>query len=148
MRKGAWYGDGKTFAGTGTRALFPKRSGTAYIYAESLGARRPVSCALAYWRTLEGVAPIGYRSMGPSGRGHEMTTPPRCDNARGQAGVGANSTELRHVDISIADSEPEHRGDRRRFLVWACMAGFVGPERVVERILQDLERETSYEGSV
>ena len=28
--------------------------------------------------------------------------------------------------------------DRRRFLVQAAMAGFVGPERVTERILADL----------
>lgn len=28
--------------------------------------------------------------------------------------------------------------DRRKFLIWACMAGFIGPERVVERILADL----------
>jgi hypothetical protein len=28
---------------------------------------------------------------------------------------------------------------RRRFLIWACMAGFVGPERVTERILAELD---------
>jgi hypothetical protein len=30
-------------------------------------------------------------------------------------------------------------GNRRRFLIWAAMAGFVGPERVTERILADLD---------
>ena len=33
---------------------------------------------------------------------------------------------------------PEHRYERRRFLIWACMAGLVGPERVVERVLADV----------
>lgn len=37
--------------------------------------------------------------------------------------------------------EPEHRNDRRRFLVWALMAGLVPPERVTERILQDVAGE-------
>lgn len=35
--------------------------------------------------------------------------------------------------------EPEHRGDRRRFLVWALMLGAVPPERVVERIVAEVE---------
>ena len=33
---------------------------------------------------------------------------------------------------------PEHRGDRRRFLIWACMLGAVPPERVTERVLEEL----------
>jgi len=33
--------------------------------------------------------------------------------------------------------------DRRKFLIWACMAGFVGPERVVERILAEIEAEVT-----
>ena len=37
--------------------------------------------------------------------------------------------------------EPEHRGDRRRFLMWALMAGFVKPERVTERVVAELQRE-------
>jgi len=38
--------------------------------------------------------------------------------------------------------QPEHRNDRRRFLIWACMAGLVKPDRVTEQILQELEQET------
>ena len=33
--------------------------------------------------------------------------------------------------------------DRRKFLIWACMCGFVGPERVVERILAEIADEES-----
>jgi hypothetical protein len=35
--------------------------------------------------------------------------------------------------------EPEHHNDRRRFLVWALMAGLVPPERVVERIVAEVD---------
>lgn len=35
----------------------------------------------------------------------------------------------------------EHRGERRRFLVWALMLGAVEPERVTERIVDELRRE-------
>jgi hypothetical protein len=38
---------------------------------------------------------------------------------------------------------PEHNGDRRRFLIFALMAGLVPPERVTERILQEVDSETS-----
>jgi hypothetical protein len=37
-----------------------------------------------------------------------------------------------------ASEEPEHRGDRRRFLIWAAMLGIVPPERVVERVIADV----------
>jgi hypothetical protein len=36
---------------------------------------------------------------------------------------------------------PEHRNDRRRFLIWACMLGAVPPQRVVERVVRDVEGE-------
>lgn len=38
--------------------------------------------------------------------------------------------------------EPEHRSDRRRFLVWGVLAGFVPPERLTERIVDELRHET------
>jgi hypothetical protein len=41
------------------------------------------------------------------------------------------------------DEEPEHRNDRRRFLIWALMLGAVPPERVVERIVDELEQDAS-----
>jgi hypothetical protein len=36
---------------------------------------------------------------------------------------------------------PEHNGDRRRFLIFALMAGLVPPERVTERIVAEIEKE-------
>lgn len=39
-----------------------------------------------------------------------------------------------------ADVEPpEHRGERRAFLIWCLMVGAVKPERVVERIVAEVE---------
>lgn len=35
--------------------------------------------------------------------------------------------------------EPEHRGDRRRFLIWALMLGAAPPERLTERIVAEIE---------
>jgi len=43
------------------------------------------------------------------------------------------------IDPSSSDEEPEHRGDRRRFLVWAVLCGFAPPERLTERIVADVE---------
>ena len=51
-----------------------------------------------------------------------------------------------NVDTSIIASEgerPEHHGDRRRFLIWALMLGAVKPERVVERVVAEIEARTS-----
>jgi len=45
----------------------------------------------------------------------------------------------RPVVPAAADDEPEHRGDRRRFLVWALMLGYTKPAVVVERIVGELE---------
>jgi hypothetical protein len=52
-------------------------------------------------------------------------------------------------EITAADNLPHQSASpqvgegafssRRRFLIWACMAGFVGPERVTERILAELD---------
>ena len=41
---------------------------------------------------------------------------------------------------TAAQAEPEHRNDRRRFLVWALMAGYIPPARMTERIIADVER--------
>lgn len=37
--------------------------------------------------------------------------------------------------------EPEHRGERRRFLIWALMLNLIPSERVVERIVAEVEAE-------
>ena len=39
--------------------------------------------------------------------------------------------------------EPEHRNERRPFLVWACMLGAVPPQRIVERIVSEIENEAA-----
>ena len=39
------------------------------------------------------------------------------------------------------DETPEHRNERRRFLIFALMAGLVPPERVTERIVSEIEQQ-------
>ena len=43
------------------------------------------------------------------------------------------------IDLQPQQEAPEHRCDRRRFLVWALMAGYVKPERMTERIVAEIE---------
>jgi hypothetical protein len=43
--------------------------------------------------------------------------------------------------VRAADEEPEHRNERRRFLIWALMVGAVPPQRVTERIVPEVKRE-------
>jgi len=59
-----------------------------------------------------------------------------------EALVTGAPTESQPGDPSTGD-EPEHRNDRRRFLIWSCMLGVVRPERVTERIVAELEREAA-----
>jgi uncharacterized protein YdaU (DUF1376 family) len=44
-------------------------------------------------------------------------------------------------DFDAQVAAPEHHNDRRRFLVWALMLGAVPPQRVVERVLDEIEAE-------
>ena len=39
--------------------------------------------------------------------------------------------------------QPEHRSERRRFLIWALMLGAVPPQRVTDRIVREVEDEAS-----
>ena len=55
----------------------------------------------------------------------------------GGGGSQRESANAACVD-SIAEA-PEHRNDRRRFLIWALMIGAVPPQRVTERIVSELE---------
>jgi hypothetical protein len=41
--------------------------------------------------------------------------------------------------LELPSEAPEHHNDRRRFLIWALMVGAVKPERVVERVLAEME---------
>ena len=74
-----------------------------------------------------------------------MNSPKR--NAAALAGArGADSETLTHKLTRARPAsqeppeEPEHRCDRRRFLVWATMLGVVSPARMVERVLADVDR--------
>jgi hypothetical protein len=42
------------------------------------------------------------------------------------------------------NEEPEHRGDRRRFIVWAVLGGFAGSDTLTERIVSEIKQELSY----
>jgi hypothetical protein len=64
-------------------------------------------------------------------------TPTTKRSAGREPGAFVETIEQASVK-STANDEPEHRGDRRRFLIWACMAGFVKPERVTERIVAEV----------
>ena len=60
-----------------------------------------------------------------------------------RSGEGAQQESQRSVDatavVVVAQPEqPEHRGDWRRFLIWALMLGVLPPVRVVERILAEI----------
>jgi len=65
-----------------------------------------------------------------------INSPPTKRNPGG--GRGSVET-VQRTSGNRSTEVPEHRNDRRRFLIWACMAGLVQPERVAERILADVE---------
>jgi len=72
----------------------------------------------------------------------------RPPNVTAAARAGGDRKALRKSVTGTATPEvcpeaPEHRGERRAFLIWACMIGAVPPSRVVERIVAELEREAS-----
>jgi hypothetical protein len=77
-----------------------------------------------------------------------MNAPPKEKAARENLG-GLEKPSLGRVGnphdsapTPLPQEPPEHRNDRRRFLIWALMAGYTKPERVVERIVSELEEET------
>jgi hypothetical protein len=74
-----------------------------------------------------------------------MNSPPKEKAARGKLG-GQEKTVLGRSgnphDSKVSPTlqePPEHRNDRRRFLIWALMAGYTKPERIVERIVGEIE---------
>ena len=67
--------------------------------------------------------------------GRYLTFAEADDQARALAKHGFDA----HVETDDAEPEaPEHNGERRRFLCWAVMCGFAKPERLTERVLQDV----------
>ena len=71
----------------------------------------------------------------------DMDRPPTKEDARhagNAAGIEGDLPGGRIENKDTPSEQPEHNGDRRRFLVWALMLGAVPPERVVERVLQDV----------
>lgn len=48
--------------------------------------------------------------------------------------------QVRRVDDA---EQAEHNGERRRFLIWACMLGATPPQRVVDRIVAEVEAEAT-----
>ena len=71
--------------------------------------------------------------------------PPDKENARhaNAAGIEGDHLGRRISDKHTPSEQPEHGNDRRRFLVWALMLGAVPPERVVERIVAEVESEAA-----
>jgi len=57
--------------------------------------------------------------------------------------MNTNNTpgQLKVVRQQRDDEQPEHRNDRRRFLIWALMLNLVPPERVVERVVAEVQTE-------
>jgi hypothetical protein len=79
-----------------------------------------------------------------------MNAPPTGATPRKDEGHTAvrPATPEEHTHTNYSNQDQRHVAEgafssRRRFLIWACMAGFVGPERVVERILVELADEGS-----
>jgi hypothetical protein len=66
-----------------------------------------------------------------------------CRSADALTGaVGAGTAESNNDTGSLPQSTSPY-ATRRRFLILAAMTGWVGPERVVERILAELADEAS-----
>jgi hypothetical protein len=42
-------------------------------------------------------------------------------------------------ELEPLDEQPEHQGEWHRFLIYALMAGLTTPQRIVERIVAELE---------
>jgi hypothetical protein len=74
-----------------------------------------------------------------------MTGPPK-KKAAARAGAAASETpnliKVRPDHTATTGEVPEHRNNRRRFLIYALMAGLVPPERVVERVVAEVDEET------
>ena len=45
-------------------------------------------------------------------------------------------------EACAVEEQPEHRNDRRRFICWSLMLGLIPPQRLVERVIAEIEAET------
>lgn len=70
------------------------------------------------------------KDCAPTGQGVE---------ARGKA---EDQTQAKSTTSATDRAALPQFTDRRRFLIWALMAGYVKPERLTERIVAELEEET------
>jgi hypothetical protein len=56
-----------------------------------------------------------------------------------RVGCAANVEET----LAAEGELPEHRSERRRFIVWAVLAGFAKPERLTEAVVREIEGRAS-----
>jgi len=72
---------------------------------------------------------------------NESHPPPDPGNRSADAGASAASEKQQHGSRKHTPEAPEHRNERRRFLIWALMIGAAPPERVTQRVIAELEQE-------
>jgi hypothetical protein len=70
----------------------------------------------------------------------DVKTPRLATEALSEQQQQASSKHSDNGAISQRET-PEHHSDRRRFLIWSLMCGFVEPKRVVDRIFAEVESE-------
>ena len=67
--------------------------------------------------------------------------PPDPRNAEARVAAGSSADTGRQTSTQNTTEASEHRNERRRFLVWAVLCGFASPDRLTERIVDEIERE-------
>lgn len=64
--------------------------------------------------------------------------------ARGADDTGKDCTDKpTAANDSVQREPPEHRGERRRFIAWAVLAGFARPESMTAAVLAEIEFEAA-----
>lgn len=71
---------------------------------------------------------------------------PPNENAPAAAAARGADTQRNTIPVDTTPAKvtpqreaPEYHCSRRRFLVWAVMAGYVKPERMTERVVAEIE---------
>ena len=70
-----------------------------------------------------------------------MSSPPRKRDARVAPGVSVETEMQSSRNLSAEPDVPQAFRNRRAFLIWALAIGAIPPERVVERVISEVERE-------